>query len=428
MWTWEVKNNLPPQPGIRPEKYGEDADLGDAECARSGESAAIDRAGGIDAVGKCMRACAGDLRMAICRAAVLLFALLCFGVSGSNQKAVAAAPSASGHFAKINARLIDDYLLPHFQTLADESATLGGIIDGVCAGDAAKFAAARAEFERTALAWAAVDFLRMGPMAQIGRAERFHFWPDTRGVTPRQVARLVASRGEDALDPQTLLKKSAAVQGLGALELLLYNDKRPITADTDDGRYRCRLAASAAKAIHAEARTVIAAWGGANGWRARLLRPGSDGSPYKTDDEVTADFARAFITGLQMVLDREVAQMEFAAVNPARKPQLVFARSGLTARYIVAKLQSLQQLYETMDLAASVPQDKRWMSRWIAGAFERIPDEAPEAIESKEMTGDDRARKLRMLRFQIDGIRKLVGREMATMAGLTIGFNELDGD
>ena len=40
----------------------------------------------------------------------------------------------------------------------------------------------------------------------------------------------------------------------------------------------------------------------------------------------------------------------------------------------------------------------------------------------------DRARELRMVRFHVEGIRKLVGREIAPLAGLTIGFNELDGD
>jgi predicted lipoprotein len=33
-----------------------------------------------------------------------------------------------------------------------------------------------------------------------------------------------------------------------------------------------------------------------------------------------------------------------------------------------------------------------------------------------------------MVRFHVEGIRKLVGRELAPAAGLTIGFNELDGD
>jgi predicted lipoprotein len=40
----------------------------------------------------------------------------------------------------------------------------------------------------------------------------------------------------------------------------------------------------------------------------------------------------------------------------------------------------------------------------------------------------ERERKLRFLRFQVDGIRKLIGRKIAPVAGLTIGFNELDGD
>ena len=56
--------------------------------------------------------------------------------------------------------------------------------------------------------------------------------------------------------------------------------------------------------------------------------------------------------------------------------------------------------------------------------------DAPAAVEGIAQAKDnpDRARQLRMLRFHVEGIRKLTGRELAPLAGLTIGFNELDGD
>jgi predicted lipoprotein len=70
------------------------------------------------------------------------------------------------------------------------------------------------------------------------------------------------------------------------------------------------------------------------------------------------------------------------------------------------------------------------MPRWITSAFQRLARDAPAAVEDIQRAKDatERARQLRMVRFHVEGIRKLVGREMAPLAGLTIGFNELDGD
>ena len=64
-----------------------------------------------------------------------------------------------------------------------------------------------------------------------------------------------------ALDPASLAKKSAAVQGLSALEVLLYDDARPITGDDEDAHYRCKLALSMAQSTHALAREILSGMG-----------------------------------------------------------------------------------------------------------------------------------------------------------------------
>jgi uncharacterized protein len=355
---------------------------------------------------------------AICLLAVVALPLVARG-----------APSAPS-FPKLNARVIDTYVLPRFKKLAETSGKLADDLARTCDGDEKSAKAVKDDFADTVLAWASVEFLRFGPMSQIGRPERFDFSPDPRGVTQRQVSGLVAKRDSTALDPALLAKKSAAVQGLSAIEGLLYDDARPITGIDDEARYRCKLALSMAQSTHTLARDVVAEWDGEQGWRRRMLEPGPQDAPYKTPEEPAADFARALITGLQMIQDREVAPMIAAVATPDKPPRLPFARSGLSARYIASGLGSAKALYETMGLGRSVPSDKAWMPRWITAAFERLARDAPAAVESIPRAKDnpDRARELRMVRFHVEGIRKLVGREIAPLAGLTIGFNELDGD
>jgi predicted lipoprotein len=165
-----------------------------------------------------------------------------------------------------------------------------------------------------------------------------------------------------------------------------------------------------------------------------MIAPGPDNATYKTQPEPPAEFARALVTGLQMIQDRQLGPLIAATADnapaAAKPPQLPFAASGLSARFVGTEVGSLKELYETMGLGRNVPEQEAWMPRWITQAWERLARDAPAAIEKGPVAkGDpDRERDLRFVRFHLEGIRKLIGRELAPLAGLTIGFNELDGD
>lgn len=358
----------------------------------------------------------------------ILAAAVLLAVLGGAAAAIAA--PAVPAFPKLNARVIDKYVLPRFETLAKTTGKLAAGLERVCTGDKKAAATINEDFAGAVLAWGAVEFLRFGPLSQVGRPERFDFWPDPRGVTQRQVAALVTKRDQGALDPATLAKKSAAVQGLSALEVLLYDDKHPITGEDDEARYRCGLARSMAQAMHTLAQEILTEWQGDGGWSKRMVDPKPDDARYKSAEEPAADFARALITGLQMIQDREIAPMIAVLPTPDKTPRLPFQRSGLTTRYVGSGVASTKALYEAMGLARSLPDKKAWMPRWIGVAFERLARDAPAAIEGIPRAKDnpERQRELRIVRFHIEGIRKLVGRELAPAAGLQIGFNELDGD
>ena len=326
-------------------------------------------------------------------------------------------------------KVIDGYVLPQFGRLREATKTLADDFDAACGGDKARFVAVRADYERTVLAWAAVDFLRFGPLTVTGRPERFAFWPDPRGVTARQLRAFIAAKDASVLDPKVLGEKSAAIQGLTALEFLLTTPEQPLDGASEEGRYRCRLAASIAHNLDTIARDILAEWNGPEGWRVRMLSAGSDNLNYRAANEPPGEFARALITGLQLIQDRQVTPLVTENAT-GKKARLPFERSGLNARYVVAAVASLKQLYEATGLGVNVPDAKSWMTEWIGSAWGRLAADAPVALEEKTAAKDpeERKRQLRMLRFHVEGIRKLVGRELAPLAGLTIGFNELDGD
>jgi len=357
---------------------------------------------------------------------------LCLGAGiGVAVTAAGAAETPAPPLSDTTAKVIDTFVVPRFERFQKATAKLAGDLDAVCKdnGDADLVAKARKDFDKVVLSWAAIEFLRFGPMAVTGRPERISFWPDPRGFMQRQLSGLIAHRDPAAVAPGALAGKSAAIQGLPALESLL-TAKPPITADDEDGRYRCRLAVAIAKNLEAIGRDLVTEWGGETGWRARMLAPGADNASYKSPAEPPAEFARALVTGLQMIQDRQLGPLMQPAAASGKAPLLPFSAAKLSGRYAEAGIDSLKALYETMGLGRNLPEQKAWMPKWITQAWDRLTDDAPAAIEKGPVAqGDaDGERELRMVRFHLEGIRKLVGRELAPAAGLTIGFNELDGD
>lgn len=329
---------------------------------------------------------------------------------------------------QLTQRVLDSYVLPRYQTLETATQKLASTLETVCSGDTTQLEPARKDYEAVVRAWAAVGFLRFGPLSVLGRPESFFFWPDPRGVVFRQLASLTAKRDPEVLDPKVLSEKSVAVQGLPALEILMWNDKHPLDGTDEDAHYRCSLAVAIAQNLANIARDISSEWKGEAGWRSKMLQPGPQNPLYKAPTEPAADLVRALVTGLQLLQDRQVAVM--IAAKPGKPVRVPFERSGLSGAYTAASVASLSALYEALDLTQSVPKEKRWMPTWIKAAFVRLADDLPNTVQTNAGGFDnaDRERDLRIMRFHVEGIRKLVGRELGPLAGVTIGYNELDGD
>lgn len=358
------------------------------------------------------------LRRAICEG-LLIAALLVIGL---------ARVQAAQDLPALTQRVLDAHVQPRYAALASATSKLAETLQAACNGDKSKIASARKDFEAVVRAWAEVGYMRFGPMSVLGRPERFFFWPDPRGVVNRQLARLTAKRDPDVLDPKVLADKSVAVQGLPALEILMWNDKHPLDGDSEDARYRCALSLAIAQNLSNLARDISSEWTSGKDWRRTMLTPGPENPLYKTTAEPAADLVRSLVTGLQLLQDQELSVM--TAAKPGKTVRVPFERSGLSGAYTASSVASLKALYEALDLAKSAPKEKVWMPTWIKAAFVRLADDLPNAVQTNAGGFDDpdRTRTIRVLRFHVEGIRKLVGRELGPAAGVTIGFNELDGD
>ena len=291
-------------------------------------------------------------------------------------------------------------------------------------------------FRGTALALARIEMIRFGPASRDSRLQRIALWPDPRGVVRRQTQRILAEGDRALWNREAIGAQSAAVQGLPALELLLY--PAPDAAGSESAtEHRCRLAYAIAGNVAGLVGQIATEWTEAEGWRAAMLAPSPAATaPYHTTQEAAAELVRALLTGLQIVREQEIMPWLKAVEASRRSAGLPFERSGLSKDYLLSGIDALRQLKLLLGLdevaarlAVHEP-DKDWMRGWMASAIESLQTSA--ALFEPPSSGDPEGRPdikaLRQAAFYSNGLRQIIGRELAPAAGLLIGFNELDGD
>ena len=333
-----------------------------------------------------------------------------------------AAAERPTHLAIVQ-QAIDKHVIPHIDALKEVSARLPDAVDTMCrTGSPAAKEDLSSRFRNTVKAYAGVDFLRFGPMLEGGRRERLSFWPDPRGFVSRQLHLILANKDEAVVQPGAIAKQSVAVQGLSALEALITDKEFPL-GPGEPSNYRCELAEAIAANVASVSDEIADGWEKPGGWKDKMLHPGPENDTYKSPEESASELVKALLTGLSLTADLQLKPQ----VKHNLKLVPPFQYSGLQKAYYASSVESLRSLYDALELEDYLTSDKDWIKNWVGGAWR--------AMESSDgVGGRSHAAKrndtplLREVFDKMNGLRKIIIGEMSVAAGLTVGFNELDGD
>ena len=186
----------------------------------------------------------------------------------SGQQAIAPAD-----YARVNAALVETHALPRYERLAVATDAFAAAAETFCAGGSGPdHEPLRARFHDAMDAWMGVQHLRFGPVDARMRGFRFYFWPQARNKVGAAVAELVAADEDDATLAARIGRANVAVQGLLAVEVLLY-DGRYLGTDAKG----CSLLTVAAANMRSMAADMLADWQEGDTAFARLMTaPGPD--------------------------------------------------------------------------------------------------------------------------------------------------------
>src|SRR5690606_3360413 len=172
--------------------------------------------------------------------------LLLTGCDRAPTQSQAPAASSAEAIASAEQEFIDRlyvaHIVPGTEAFAASSRALVVAAEDFCgARDATRFAALQAAWRSAALAWQPLRWLQAGPGADEHRMLRIDAWPQARlDLVATRVGQMLAAG--QPVDADAIANQPVQVQGLPALETLLFEDRGPADFPADAmGDRRCAL-------------------------------------------------------------------------------------------------------------------------------------------------------------------------------------------
>lgn len=176
---------------------------------------------------------------------------------------------------------------------------------------------ARADFLHAQKAWAELQPLLIGPLAEGNRSWQVQFWPDKKNLVGRQVEQLVSTQPQ--IDAAALAKSSVVVQGLSAYEYILYDAKTDLADETQKARY-CPLLVAIGERQKLLAEEILSSWNSTDGMLAQMTK--FPNQRYADSHEAIADLLRVQVTALDTLKKNSARQW-------AARPRVSRSRSRL---------------------------------------------------------------------------------------------------
>ncbi len=328
----------------------------------------------------------------------------------------------------IGRRLIEDYGIPATSGFSAETSDLAGAARTLCAEPSgAALVTVRGEFRRAAVSYGGVAFLRFGPLVEENRGDRVFFFPDVRGIGLRQIQALIADPGVAMLLPAAMPAKSAALQGLPALEFVLFGTDSDTLA-TPGGALRCTIASAIAGNLATLGGEIAAIWTPGIAFADDFGAPAPGNALYRSSEEVAREALKAIAAGLAFVHDAGLAAALGEDAAGARPRLAPLWRSGVTFAFLANELDGIAAFYAASGLGDGLAPESVWLDtafrfelRQAADALRRVTVLPEAAFADPEARGI-----ISYAAIATDSLRQTAGN-IAAALGLGTGFIAEEG-
>ena len=327
----------------------------------------------------------------------------------------------------------DEVILPGYEALIASAEAEARALSPLCDAPSARaLDAARQDYLDLVSGFGRVEFVRFGPAREDFRYSRIFFWPDRRGRGLKQVRALIHDRDTGALEPRALREKSVAVQGLGALEFVLFGEGAEILAGPDGG-FRCRYALAIANNIADLAQEILADWTRPGGFRSLLASPGPENPRFRSGKEAMQMLVDAAREQIQFVREHKLLAVLGLSPDEARPKRAPLWRSGGTLVLVEANIAAVDALFTGGRLDGPLQTADGLLAEELSLELDNALKAVSEARyinagATAPFASTEGHGLLLYATAPLGGAANILGDRLPRALGLVSGFNALDGD
>ena len=326
-------------------------------------------------------------------------------------------------------------IIPGYHAFGDSAKEMQARLDALCktpSDDTLK--AAQQQFATLATSWARIQYISFGPIFEHQRAFRIEYWPDKRNVVGRQLAEVLKKQDHAALKPERFATTTVGVQGLPALERMLFGDDALVALASSDGDFRCGLFAAISANLESIARDVVTGWtDGDTAFLARIEHPSEDDEELPSGRDAAGRLLNDLLTATIAMRDMKLLAPLGTSLEKAKGQNAEYWRSGQSIAVLAANLEGWRALFGTDQglggMLADQPNGKP-----VADEVAATADQAAKALAQITMPLDkavadaDQRKQVEAFAVQLVKLRDLLAGSVTTTLNLPVGFNALDGD
>ncbi len=296
-------------------------------------------------------------------------------------------------------------------TFLTQSQKLNQSFNAYCRAENRDQSTVKQQWHETMVAWMALQGQERGPASALEQSWNVQFWPDKKNTTGRKMAAL--TQADHAWSAEQIETQSVTVQGLSAIEWLLYDDASTL----ESNEQTCSTGVAIAQNLQNNAQLIADAWAH---------------NPWKSLKKIEWESEYISLLSNQLEYSMKKLSRPMAKIGHPRPYFSESWRSGKSLANLKANVKSMQTLYlsDGNGLDALLrEQGETSLADSVARQFELTLNTWPEeqslfnALQSIEgyRTVLAQYNKLEQLKY-------LIHEEVAIELGVVIGFNATDGD
>ena len=318
--------------------------------------------------------------------------------------------------------LINNYIIPAHIALSESAHNVYTQVNKCSYNDGGSLHGSREAFNNLVRSWAAVEWFNIGPVMRNNRKERFFLFPDRKNKGLYRVRRAIQERDRELLDVETLQRKSVDLQGLRALEYLLFSN---VNNTIPDNVFVCSFAISISKNLTKIADAMLYEW--QNDSHLIDLTGVTKASP--KDDIHTV--LGIIIRGLEDLHNVRIRSFLRDTATHDRPYSAPFNLSKNTIFSIYEAVQSIEVIFSIINIGKILPEKSQYIEDNIRFDLSQIIMRLSslQGIAVEEILGNaERRRQLVHIQLNIRFLMKSISDDLYGALGFAAGFSFVDGD